>query len=206
MRTKLLIFATLFALLTSPALAQDQANVSETPEVSPGLVGSGSPIYGLEVAIDNAAMRIGMKKAGNVAQERAAEARKASRNNNSKGVQRAAQALEKTANRAHEQDEEGINRAIKIMQETIENSPNEQARQGMQTALDNMRQAQQQREQRRETDQQPNQSNDNQNRGNQTQQQQNDRDQAPEQERDNTTSGNQQESGDATQSNAQNQP
>lgn len=190
MRTKLLIFATVFALVTSPVLAQDQANASENPEVSSGLVGSGSPIYGLEVAIDNAAMRIGLKKAGNVAQERAAEARKASKNNNSKGVQRAAQALEKTANRAHEQDEEGINRAMNMMQETIENSPNEQARQGMQTALDNMRQAQQQREQRRETDQQPNRQA-NQNRGNQTQQQQNEREQ-PEQDRENITSSNQQ--------------
>ncbi|PSH01423.1 MAG: hypothetical protein BRC26_03555 [Nanohaloarchaea archaeon QH_8_44_6] len=153
MRTKLYIAAIAFALLAAPAAAQEETPDEADP--GPGLISSGSMIYGLETAYDNAAMNAGLKKAGNVAQERAAEARQASENNNTRGVEKAARELEKTADKAKDSDEEGINKAMQMMQETIQNAPNAQARHGMQTALQNMQEAQQKRQEgRQQADQQ----------------------------------------------------
>lgn len=146
MKRKYLIGFIALSLTLMPAAAQNQSH--QAAEVNPGLIGAGSPIYGLEVAYDNAAMNIGLKKAGEVAQERAAEARQAAQNNNTRGMQRAAQELQTVANRTDVNDQ-GLNRAMQIMQETIQNAPNEQARQGMRTALENMQQAQQRRQEAR---------------------------------------------------------
>lgn len=141
-------------LIAAPAAAQNESSNANN-KINPGLVGPGSPIYGLEIAYDNAAMSVGLKNAGSVAQERAAEARKAMNNNNTQGAQRAAQALDNTASKAKEADSEGLTRAMEMMNQTIADAPNEQARQGMETALQNMREAMQRQEQAR-------------NRGNQT--------------------------------------
>lgn len=135
------------AITMSGAAAAQNQSQNATVEANPGLIGAGSPIYGLEVAYDNAAMNIGLKKAGSVALERAAEARTAVERNDTRAAQRAVRNLERVANRSQSsEDEEGITRAISIMEETIANAPNEQARQGMQNALENMRQAQDRRQ------------------------------------------------------------
>lgn len=150
MRTKFVIGLIALSLLTLSAAAENDTSQEQAMEKGPGMIGPGSFAYGLETAWDNAAVDIGLKRAGNVAQERAAEVRQAMERNNTKGVQRATRSLERTAEKAKERDKEGIERAIQMMNQTMQNAPNEEARQGMQTALNNMREAQQKRQEARD--------------------------------------------------------
>lgn len=120
------------------------------------MVGPGSPVYGLEVAMDNAAVSIGLAKAGEIAKERAAEAQKAADNNNTAAA-KAGKQLENIAQRAGENESESIWTAMNSFQNTItemegriDNAPNENAREGMETALENMRDALQNMEQARQ--------------------------------------------------------
>ncbi len=125
----LLVFA-------APAAAQQDG---QGP--GPGLVGAGSPLYGLEVAMDNAAVSIGLARAGGVAQERAAEAQQAAENGDARGVERAARAMDGVAKKARSGDEAGLQRAESVLQEAMADAPQE-AQQGLQTALDSVRSAQ----------------------------------------------------------------
>lgn len=103
---KFVLMAALMVISIPMATAQSQT------DVGPGIVGVDSPVYGLEVAWDNAANRIGLKQAGEIAQERAAEARDAAERNKTRAAARAAQNTQKIAERARtEEDEEGIQRA-----------------------------------------------------------------------------------------------
>lgn len=116
-------------------------------DVGPGMVGPASPVYGMEVAVDNAAIDIGLANAGGVAQERAAEAKQAVANNNSQAAERAATEAGQVAQRGENQaDAEGIEKAMTSLQDTIatmetraEDAPNEEARQGMLAASENMK-------------------------------------------------------------------
>lgn len=150
MKTKFVIGLIALSLLTLSAAAQNNTSQQQAIEKGPGMISPGSPFYGLEVAADNAAISVGLAQVSNVAQERAAEAKKATENNNTRGAQRAAQNLENVAKKAKDSDEEGITRAMSSMEEVIANAPNEEARQGMQTALSNMREAQQKRQNARQ--------------------------------------------------------
>jgi hypothetical protein len=154
MKSKALIGLITLSLLAVPATAQNSTN-NQSLERGPGLIGAGSPLYSLETAWDNAAVSIGLKKAGNVAQERAAEAKAAQENGNSRAVERATRSLENIAKKAGKNDEEGLNRAMQTMEEVIANAPNEDAREGMQKALENMRNAQDKREEARAQDRRP---------------------------------------------------
>lgn len=153
MRIKFIIGLIALSLLTLSAAAENDTSQEQAMEKGPGMIGPGSFAYGLETAWDNAAVDIGLKRAGNVAQERAAEVRQAMERNNTKGVQRATRSLERIAEKAQERDKEGIEKAIQMMNQTMQNAPNEQARQGMQTALNNMREGQQKRQEAREQSQ-----------------------------------------------------
>lgn len=145
------------------------ATAQSQTDVGPGMVGADSPIYGLEVAWDNAANSMGLKKAGDIAQERAAEAKDAAERNKTKAAAKAAVNTRKIAERADgEEDEEGVQKAMSslegtmnMMEQRMSEAPNEQARQGMQTALDNMQgaldnieEAKQTRDEARQRDQQ----------------------------------------------------
>lgn len=162
MKTKFVIGLVALSLLTLSAAAESHNSQQQAIEKGTGMISPGSPFYGLEVAADDTAVSIGLSKAGNVAQERAAEAKKATENNNTRGAQRAAQNLENIAKKAKESDEEGITRAMSSMEDTIASAPNAEARQGMQTALDNMKEAGKQNENRDEQIQQPENTTDNQ--------------------------------------------
>lgn len=144
MKSKVLIGLIALSFLTVSVSAQNSSNdnINQSIERGPGMIGAVSPIYGLETAWDNAAVSIGIKSAGNVAQERAAEARQAQEKGNTRGIERATRNLQKIANKSKDSDEEGINKAMKTMEEVIANAPNDQARQGMQNALENMQKAQ----------------------------------------------------------------
>jgi len=100
MKTKFVIGLIALSLLTLSAAAENNTSQTQTMEKGPGLISTGSPLYGLEIAADNAAVNFGLAKAGNVAQERAAEAKKAIESNNTRGAQRAAQNLEKVSKNA----------------------------------------------------------------------------------------------------------
>lgn len=122
------------------------ASTHDDLETGPGMVGPASPIYGVEVAMDNAALSVGVATPGGVAQERAAEAHQAVENNNTQAAERAAKESATVAKRANsQQDADGIQRAMTSLEGTIatmedraENASTEEARQGMLTASENM--------------------------------------------------------------------
>lgn len=116
------------------------ANAHGSLDVGPGMIGADHPLYGLETAWDNAAISIGLKKAGEVAQERAAEAQAAMERNNSQAAARAAQEMSNVAAVASSDDTEGLQKAEAVLQEVIANAPQE-AQEGLQTALQNVQQA-----------------------------------------------------------------
>lgn len=130
-------------------------------DVGPGMVGPASPVYGMDVAVDNAAIDLGLLNAGGVAQERAAEAKQAADNNDSQAAERAAIEAGNVAQRGqNQQDTEGIDKAMASLQDTIatmesraEDAPNEEARQGMLTASENMKGAVENMEQAKQNSQ-----------------------------------------------------
>lgn len=133
-------------ILLSIPLVTAQSNQVQLDK-GPGMVGAGSPVYGLEVAMDNAALGLGLADPGELAKERAAEAAQAAEKNKSKAATRAGKQLAKVTEKASgNESEQDIETAMASFQETInkmdqrvQNAPNENARQGMQTALENMR-------------------------------------------------------------------
>lgn len=134
----LALLATLLA--AAPVTAQNATQPAEL-DVGPGMVAPDSPFYGLEVAWDNAAMSLGLARAGTVVQERAAEARAMQERNNSEAMQRAAREMSRVAERAREGDGEGLQKAAAVLERVMQRAP-QQARQGLQTALDSVRGAQ----------------------------------------------------------------
>lgn len=137
---KRLVIAVSFLMILGFATANGSHAEGEAHlDVGPGMVGADSAVYGLETAWDNAAMSIGLKQAGTVAQERAAEARQAAQANNSEAAQRAADELNSVAQRASSDDMEGLEKAAAVLQEVMERAP-PQAQQGLRTALDSVRQ------------------------------------------------------------------
>lgn len=136
------IVVTAFFLLFGAAAA----NTHETLDTGPGMVGADSAMYGLELAWDNAATSIGLKNAGTVAQERAAEAHEAAENGNYDAAQRAAENMASVAEKANADDVQGVEKAEAVLQRVIENAPSE-AQQGLQTALTNVQNARNQAQQ-----------------------------------------------------------
>lgn len=130
-------FALVVAFLAVTGLAAAQQTQLD---VGPGMVGPSSPLYGLETAWDNAAMSIGLKKPGTLAQERAAEVRAAVQANNSEAAQRAAKQLNAIAQAATSDDTQGLEKAAAVLNEVMQRVP-QQAQQGLQTALNNIQQA-----------------------------------------------------------------
>ncbi|MFB6167177.1 MAG: hypothetical protein ABEJ62_02855, partial [Candidatus Nanohaloarchaea archaeon] len=135
MRKTLVLLSTIL-VLSGAAAAQTEL------DVGPGMVTPDSPVYGLEVAWDNAAMSIGLKNAGTVVQERAAEARAMQRRNNTGAMREAVRQMSHVAERARGGDAQGLQKAQAVLQQVMQRAP-EQARQGLRTALNNMQQAMQ---------------------------------------------------------------
>lgn len=124
-----------FAVMLLPFGAAQSTNSN------PGLVSPNSPFYGLEVAVDKAAVGVGLASRGGIARERAAEAARMAEKNNTRGLEKAARQLENVAANANEKDAEGIDQAIQTLERVRENAP-EQAQQGLTNALENVRKAQ----------------------------------------------------------------
>lgn len=132
---RVLVFAAVFFLVTGLGAAQAQL------DEGPGAVTPDSALYGLETAWDNAGIALGLKNAGNVAQERAAEARQMQEEGNHEAAARAAQEFSDVAEKAQEDDLQGLEKARAVLEEVMANAPAE-AQEGLQTALDSVSQAQ----------------------------------------------------------------
>jgi vacuolar-type H+-ATPase subunit H len=136
MKRTLLILVSISLLGLPLAAAQQSQNLDR----GPGMISSNSPIYGLEVTMDNAAVSVGLAKADGVAQERAAEAKKTADKGNYKAAQKAAKNMEKVAKKAKGNQTEGLQKAESVLQGVMADAP-EEAQEGLQTALDNVRKA-----------------------------------------------------------------
>ena len=129
------VLAASLLLLAAPAAASNH-----TEEANPGLVKAGSPLYGMEVAVDNALVGIGLADAGQVAFERASEVAVAHERGNNEAMNRALANLNNVSKAATSGDAERLNQSISILQGLNETVP-EEAQQGLSTALENVRNA-----------------------------------------------------------------
>jgi hypothetical protein len=133
------ILLTLIGSLLISTAAAGQASGLET---GPGFVTPDSPVYGLEVAIDNAAVSIGLMDAGSVAQERAAEAVTMQETGDHQAAIRAASAAGKAVSAAKTGggNTTGIDTAIDTLQQVKRDAPPE-AQDGLNTAIDSLKRA-----------------------------------------------------------------
>ncbi len=107
---------------------------------NPGMVTPDSALYGLETAWDNIGMAIGLKNAADVARERAGEARAMADQGNWEAAERAARGLEHAAARSDEDSANDVNQALSVLDGVLADAP-EEARNGLQTAMENVRNA-----------------------------------------------------------------
>ncbi|MFB6203492.1 MAG: DUF5667 domain-containing protein [Candidatus Nanohaloarchaea archaeon] len=133
-RTLAIVFSVL--VLAGTAAAQTQEI-----QASPGWVTPDSALYGLEVAVDNTAMSIGIASPGGIAVERAAEVRAMARQNKTQSMKRALNQLNKVAKRAKSGDAKGLAKARQVLQQVKSRVPQE-AMKGISTAMKNIRRAQ----------------------------------------------------------------
>lgn len=131
------IATVVFAFFLTVTFVSGQA--TELDE-EPGFFSPDSPLYGLDIALDNAAMSVGLKTAGDVAQERAAEARAMQEKANYAAAEKAAREMGNVAQRATEKDADGLRKARAVIVDIHANAP-EAARGGLKTALENVQQA-----------------------------------------------------------------
>lgn len=129
------VLAAALLLLAAPAAASNH-----TEEANPGLVKAGSPLYGIEVAVDNALVGIGLADAGQVAFERASEVAVAHERGNNEAMNKALANLNNVSEAATSGNAEKLNQSISILQGLNETVP-EEAQQGLSMALENVRNA-----------------------------------------------------------------
>ena len=137
---KLRLLALSLILLTGFSAAQ--SSNSTGIDSSPGLVKADSPIYGWDVAVDNALQTAGLKSAGEVAVERASEVAVAESRNHSAASGKALQRFNQAVAEANNDDRERLQRAEQVLSQVRERVP-EQAQQGITNALENVQRAKQ---------------------------------------------------------------
>jgi len=108
-------------------------------DVDPGLVDASSPVYGLDVAFDNAAVQLGVRDSGDVAFERASEVSVALERNDSEAVNHSLRELNDVAEAATG-NSTGLDKAQRVLTQVRERV-SEQARSGIDEALGNVRRA-----------------------------------------------------------------
>lgn len=135
MKLRLLAFSLILFVGVSAAQSQNSTVGSD-----PGLVKAGGLIYGFDVAWDNARMTAGFTSPGDVAVERAAETDLAERRNNSQAMLKALDQFNSVAEKANNEDVEQLRHAEQVLQNVSERVP-EEGRQGIETALSNVREA-----------------------------------------------------------------
>jgi len=136
MRKTILLAALVLTMSVGLVGAQEENQEDRIANV--GAVTPDSALYGLETAWDNAGMAIRLKSPGKVARERAAEAEAMAEKEDYKSAQKAMDNMKSVARRAREEDSEDIGQAESVLEGVIENAPDE-ARKGLQTAMENIR-------------------------------------------------------------------
>lgn len=135
MKTRLLAVSLILLAGVSSAQTQDFSL-----DTDPGLVKADSPIYGLEVAFDNALVSAGLASPGDVAFERASEVAVASERNNTEAFEDAVERFGSVADRADNGHRERLEQAERVLGNVSERVP-EEAEFGIQNALNKTRQA-----------------------------------------------------------------
>lgn len=135
---RLLTFSVIALLLTGVATANGGHG---DLDVGPGTVAPDSSMYGIELAMDNAALWMGFAKPGKIAQERAAEASEMAEKGNYQAAQKAIDNMNKVAKRATTTDTEGLHKAQEVLEAVMQNAP-EEAHDGLRTAIDNLHERQ----------------------------------------------------------------
>jgi hypothetical protein len=134
--THTLILAAITVVLIAPAAAQTQT------ETTPGLIGPGSALHQFDVSLDTTLIQWGVKPPGDVAAERASEAMIATEQNLTEARSRALNGLDEAVRRANGVDDKtGLNKAQALLEDLQATTPDE-ANKGLQTALDNIIEAQ----------------------------------------------------------------
>lgn len=127
------LLATLSAILLISGFASAQA-LDIQPE--PGFISADSPVYGIDIAVDNALVNIGAVNPADVAFERASEAVTA---NNSENRNRALEELRQNVQRVEGNSSlRGLARAEQVLERNLEKTP-DQADKGLENALSNIR-------------------------------------------------------------------
>lgn len=136
MTKKAVTVSTVIILLAAAGTAQTQQGTS----VGPGFIAPDSPLYGLEVAFDNAQTAVGLKQAGTVAQERVAEAEAMVQQNKTDATTRALAQLNNTIAEAPPEQAAGLEIARNQLERLVRSTP-DAANFGLNTALDQVTKA-----------------------------------------------------------------
>jgi hypothetical protein len=140
MAMKRILPVLVFCLLIGVTVVQ--AGQASGLDSGPGFITPDSPFYQVEVMVDNVAVSVGVKDAGDVAQERAAEASKMQADGKPGAAQRAATAASgavKAAGNGNNRTAAGIDRAIDTLND-VRNNASADTRDGLTAAIDNLKQ------------------------------------------------------------------
>ena len=81
----------------------------------PGLITADNPLWTIDVALDNALIAVGFKSASDVVHKRASEALVAAEANDSAAMERAVEETQRTAERAHGVNGDGLDHAEQLL-------------------------------------------------------------------------------------------
>lgn len=138
MKRYVILIAFLLTITVGLAGAQGANETGNSDRIAnTGLFTPDSALYGLDTAWDNAGMAVGLKRAGDVAKERAAEAQAMAEKGDYESAQKAMDKMNSVAKRAKEEESEDIRQAESVLQGVIDDAP-EEAQQGLQTAMENI--------------------------------------------------------------------
>lgn len=132
-------FVFLAAVLVLFSASVSGASAGVEPE--PGLMTAGSPIYDIDVAVDQVLMLTPLMDPGEVAFERASEMVVAQQRNNSEAFRKASNRLNRTVDSASRRHREGLSKAAGVL-ESVNASVPVEAQKGIQNALSQVRRAQ----------------------------------------------------------------
>ncbi|MFA9427039.1 hypothetical protein [Natronorubrum sp. A-ect3] len=144
MRRTLVLCGVLLALAAASAAAEttdDTEPLDALEDPRPGLITADSPLYGLDIAVDNVLMAVGLRSASDVVHKRASEAVVAAEANETAAAERAVAEAHRTARVAHGGHSDGLETAEQLLLEVRDQVP-EDTHNGIDHALNEIVQAQ----------------------------------------------------------------
>lgn len=134
MRRTLVLCGCLIALAAATAAETSDDPLDALEDPRPGLITADSPLYELDIAVDNALMAVGLRSAADVAHKRASEALVAAEANDTAAAERAIAETQRTAALAHGVNDDGLVHAEQLLLEAKEHLP-AAAHDGVDTAV-----------------------------------------------------------------------